>query len=649
MRKQPTPFSSFKLFRIRLTRGSALVGSLVMIGILAMVVGVMLSSSNSAIRQSRDRILYEEAYQAAVSGTHIARAYMINPEIAADWSGSGSIKSDLESIVDKAKDMNDKIITKTESGELGLYDSSLYSLSRYEVEQMPNLGTTEDGRQIVYNFPGSKNDPVASFKNDDGKEQFSYNIFADTPAEGNRNYVESVRITTPNFTANSETSHSLRECTFIIESRGVAEYAGTRKERVVLQRVLIYPNKPTAPLLSAGESIITRGGLDIQGSSHANVHWAPVLSQGNIAMDFLEKLTKNSLTNTWTLATVNGVGGKFNAAGIYTTNQYHNFTNQVVDKWLRWMSGENGQLMTSNNTVPLFQDLAGENVTDFFKQLADGDFNDAPNNLNMLNLTLGARYSEALTSLLSVNGYNGILSQTTTGETAGALVQHDPGVDQRINDFFGQMSYEELKQYAKDHNGYYVYDPGSKKIYDSTGKEMKRGLPDMKDQIPADTTYFDPLADNAMADRILFVDSPNQANDPGDLIPNPAFNGKVDLPDFWKGVMYVNGGIDLSGANSPGMVVRTPDQFKDYREDGSSESFNLKGISMDGIMICNGEALLGANVTIYGTLAAQGGVVLSGVPNIFYNAANGEGRLKDDESQSAEFRVIAGRLTEAAP
>lgn len=597
-----------------------------MVGILALAVGVMLSSSSTAVRSSRDRILYEEAYQAAVSGTHVARAWLIDPDMAHTQSGSGSIESDLKSLVDKAKTMNEQIIKDVKANKT----SNLMGTSRFTAAGFSLGSQLPDGRYVLYTFPNNGG-RVVNFINDPKNKKFTDNLFKGSPSGSLTNYVDMVRITTPG--TDATTSASLRETTFIIEARGIAEYAGKKKTRVVQQRVLVYPNEPTAPLLSSGEAILTQGGLVIGGSSHANVHWAPVLAKSNIDMPFLQKITK-SVSNkgvvNYTLDTKNGE--KFNGAGVYTDDP--NFKSNVMDSWLKWMAGTNGRLVARDGN--LYANLPSS-ITDFF---ASAIKNTSDSSLpTKSNVILSGYYSSSGTSM---NNPNGVYSTDNQGNTTGSLVERNPWVDQRVDSFFNEMNYAQLKAYAKSHNGYYYYNQNTSKLYDAAGTVVNQ-WPDMANQVSG--SPFDSLNSN-VSDRILFIDS--YANKDSSA-PTSPFSSAINLPTFWKGIVYVNGSVQGSGAgSSPDMIVRTPTQFKDFRENGSSSSYTIGRVVLDGILVCQGVASFQGNTAIYGTLAAKNGIDFVGTPSIFYNSANGEGRLKDDDSQVAEYRIIAGRMYETA-
>jgi hypothetical protein len=606
----------------------------------------MISSSNRAIMGSRDKILYEEAYQAALAGTHVARAWMIDPELAGEMTGHSTIKGEIEKLVWRGMQMNDEILFDRARDDTQFLQGTT---ERFTAKPAYfTLGETLDGgRQVLYDFPGDS--PIVSFINDKENKRFSDNLFHGTPTKGHRHFVERIRITTPPMDAS--TSVSLLECTFVIESHGVAEYAGTRKERVVHQRVLIHPKRPGGALMSAGEAIITKSGMTIKAKSHANVHWAPVLAKGDITMAFLNKLTKTPNgdgTVSWNLSTLSGVGDtKYNGAGAYTADRSWNVN--VMDEWLQWKTGAkivatDGTSLFSAITPP--SDVNGNpiEVGDFFAQVKEKTFSAGPNLLEADSLSLGGSFAASGTSMGTPNGVFNETPDDESGDTKyqGSLVQNDLKVNDQVDAFFATMNYAELKAYAKNHNGYYYYDGAV--LYDGAGKVVTSDkYPDMGKEIPKGT-ILDPLLPTAVQDRILFVDS---AADKNSMEPNNPFPSTMKMPDFWKGVVYINGSIYSSGTGmGESLLIRTPKQFADYREYGTSTSYQRDQVLVDGILMCNGVADLGGNASIYGTLAATGGVALGGTPSIFFNSANGEGRMKGDQSMSSDFRLIAGKLYE---
>src|SRR5690606_9129209 len=112
-------------------KASAIIGALVMAGIMAMAVGVMLSSSNTAIRRSGEKIAYEEAYQMALAGTHVARAWIIDPELASSMAGSADAKTELDSLIQKATAMNQDIAADIEARLKANPNDSLAGLNLY--------------------------------------------------------------------------------------------------------------------------------------------------------------------------------------------------------------------------------------------------------------------------------------------------------------------------------------------------------------------------------------------------------------------------------------------------------------------------------------------------------------------------------------
>ncbi len=648
MQKLLTPSCNYKSQR----RGTALVGALVSVGIITMIVGIMLSSSNTAVRASRDKILFEEAYQAAVSGTHVARAWIIDPELGADMAGNGNIETELTAIVNAAKKMSEDVI----ESNYALADASPSQAKSTWFSNIGNATPLSDGRYVLYTFPQNAG-RVASFENGKDNKQFNTSLFQGGSASDLKNYVDMVRITTPG--TSDETTCSLRQTSLIIEARGVSEYAGTKKERVVQQRVLVYPNDTGIPLLKSNAAIITQAGLTIGGSSHINVHWGPVLAKEDLELLGMTLTKPTDPTLPWSLAPSYDTFKKYNGAGTYTYNLPDFTGTEVVDEWLSWETGVAGRLMADSGADPLFKDVAlapGQQITDFFAQLVNGDFAALNPGLTPTELHLDGKYELAGTSLDSPENYNGILTETEeAGTWQGALVQGDPAVDAAVDEFFAANNYAKLKAYAIDHNSYIRItaagmvnavgnplwvDPATKQMSDVRQSNSWKRLTDleqisMESLVPPD---YDPLTNTTLDDRLLFVDSEGQSPDApisGVVTINPKF--------FWKGIMYVNGSLDSGGAgDAPTVILRTPDEYLDESLPGHAVSSML----VEGILIVNGTVTSRGNMTIYGTLAGKGTIDLGGTPSIFYNPANGNGRIKDTDPEASLIRLIAGRLYE---
>jgi len=673
MVKLPLPYSFFRNNR----RGSAIIGALVMTAILALSIGIMLSSSRTAIQRSADRIAYEEAYQTALAGTHIARAWLVNPELAGDMLGgtsvaaasigsdgavtlamnqqntarislvsndmagtmatasASSVESDLETIIQKAVAMNQQIMEDVKNGN---YTDMYGPAVRFG--DLVKSTTLSGGRKLVYNFPGS---PIVSFDSRPGQKGVTFNGAA---AGGNKSYVEWVRLTTPG--TDNVTSASLRETTFIVEAKGVAEYAGVKKERVVQQRVLIKPNEPQNPLIGANEAILTQQFISVKGESSANIHWAPVLSQMDLNLDFISQITdatKNGVRNI----TLNLNKQKANIAGarVYESGNGSAF-NGYLDEWLQYKTGVNGRLMagaSGNSNVPMFGAITGGSYGsaqefDFFKELANGTFGTGTS-INNLVLSYsggggegwqGTNYGSNQTDVTSVNNPNGLFDPDNG--YAGSLVQGDDAVDERVEEFFTEMSYDALRAYAEAHASYYTWD-GTNLTNVATGKIE---TPTMK---MANTS--DPLSPAAPSDRILFVDSPAKSQD-------APFGEAFTIPGFWKGVVYANGPMKFPGSSGAQTVqMRSPIQFQEFRagKTPSTSVLSHSKVILDGIVICNGSVDMstGGGV-VYGTVAAKGGVKVGANFSIFYNPANGEGRLRDTSSEWQPYNLVAGKLYE---
>src|SRR5690606_23157868 len=79
---------------------------------------------------------------------------------------------------------------------------------------------------------------------------------------------------------------SLSDVAIIIESKGICNISGRKKERIVQERVLIYPQLDEIPVIGAAASILSGGDLDV--TANLDVAWGPVLAVGDIKLPKLE-------------------------------------------------------------------------------------------------------------------------------------------------------------------------------------------------------------------------------------------------------------------------------------------------------------------------------------------------------------------------
>lgn len=629
-------------------KASAIIGALVMAGIMAMAVGVMLSSSNTAIRRSGEKIAYEEAYQMALAGTHVARAWIIDPELASSMAGSNAAKSNIDTLIQKATTMNQDIAADVEARLKANPDDKLAGLNLYGTQRFSDAGISfekslADGRNVVYTLPVK---PMLNLPASTEGDQFSDNLFSDDIDDGNKNYVEWVRITTPGTTA--ETSASLRECTFIVEAKGVSEVAGKKKERVVQQRLLVKPNEPANPLIGATEAILTDSIVSVKGNSSANVHWGPVLAKGDLNLDFIDPISVSESNGNVNFG-ISFNKDKANIAGarVYESGNGNKF-NGFMDKNLQWKTGVNGKLMAGakgNSNTPLFKNVSAKfplvSLTefDFFAEMGAGTFGGAEGSMAQLT-TLDSRfsgtdYATGEQTKTSANNGNGLFEYNADDNSyTGALIQGSAEVDERVDSFFNEMNYETLRAYAEDHAAYYIWENGTLTNV-ATGET---GLNPMNMG-----NNSDPLSPNAPPDQMLFIDSPAQD-------PTKPFTQAFKLPGYWKGVIFVNGPMEFPGGGQGESVqMRSPEQFMDYRANRTptTDVKSSDKVLADGIIICNGVASIdtGGGI-IYGTLAAKGGVGVGANFSLFYNPANAEGRLRDTSKEAQPFGLIAGKLYE---
>lgn len=688
------------------SRASALVGALVMVAIIGFSVGVMLLSANRSIRVSREKIMYEEAYQAAISGTHLVRAWLIDPDLMAGMTGGGGGGATAESPsligpepVMTASVESQQVLPDTVFGAgagffgLGGNSNSLQGVqlaaagggsgttggssgssaqSKIEklMEQANKMGqdilenyaladltpaqtvakwfpTAEgtqlaDGRIVLFSgFPKNASGAIASLNRTKDGPNKNKSIFQASQEE-KPNYVADLRITTiaPNESGNG----ALRRSSFVIESKGAAVYAGTKKERVVQQRVLVYPQKTVDPLLSTNEALILNGSYTFNGNSHALVNWAPALAKGDMKLVKFFSIGKKG--NDYVV----DAGNKVNA-GRVTPNDGK--ITGVTDYWLKWMTGQNGRLLSGD--TPLFSGLPS-GISDFFTELYTGRIPGiTPDTVKFAGgykpVTSYTPPEPGSKGDPKTNPLRGLVDLDKEGNQVGSLVQGSKAVDERIDNFFQRdADPEALKRMAvaagtyikwssagyfvnSDNQALYVDNTGGLSPYSSSGALLRSvSQLSMTKLIKDKSGPVSIHSREAIPDRILYIDKPGQS---------------VDLSGFfWKGIMYANCNIMGNGKGDADLYVKDPDQYQSDPFDIEKKRHTLEGVFLDGILIVNGTVNLGGNMTIYGTLATTRNLDLNGTPNIYYNSANGTGRMQKPTEEPQEQRVIAGRITE---
>jgi len=651
-----------------------------MVAILFMAIGSMLYVTNATTRSSRDKILYEQAYQAAIAGTQVARAWLIDTSKAGTMTNDSTVSTSLDSLRSAFVTLNQEIV-----------DTSYTAAAKTPSQIVSYLGTKgftaagtgiSNGRKLLYKFP-TKSGRVVAFPAAPAKTQFTDNLFHGNVTNGLSNYVSELDLTTIG-TSGTVDYGSLREVSMIIESHGKATLGGVTKERVIHERVLIYPQKKGPPLISSNAAIMSRYNIYVNGSkgktnSHFNVHWAPVMAAGNIEMLELT-LTKGSKNGkpSYELG-ANNQGSKANAAGL----QGHD--NQVdplpTDKWLKWQAA--GDLLDSGDNnffAPLYDGnstLASSNVGDFFQQVLAGtftasiglspstlqlgsDFDPAINGANWLNTTSKTPYTGGAGSDF---GLYGLAAGNTYTSGSGSLMQHSQAVADAVNAFFSQLQYDTLKAYAIDHNGYirpnsatnptafygpngsllYVDNTTHHLTYSSSNSTKLTGLGqlDMTKLIPSSMSEPYDTSDPSfpVADQILFVDNFDNAysSDPNKASPNYQLDSF-----FWKGVSYICGDVDFGNSGGVSLKIKSPDQFNGL----VSGYETMDKCHLDGIMICNGNVSGNGGYSIYGSLAGRDGVTFNGNTRYFYNTQNSLGRLQTGSQSLKDFRLVSGRIYE---
>ena len=645
--------------------------TVVLTGILIMAVGVMLYAARNTVRNSRDKVDYEQSYQTALSGVQMAKSWMYVPATAATMFTNGStVRADVEGMTSCAVDLCKAIITTnslanlTESQMVSSYFSGKNGFTAANT-------TLTDGRRVIYNFPLT-NGKVLGFINDLASSP-SNSI---TKAPGGLSYVSKLRVTTPYLSASSP--DLLKNVTVIVEAEAKTAGLGNPKTRWVQEKVLIYPflkgqagqsyvpavpGNP-APTASSGAAIIGGGGISFAGSSHSNVAWGPTWAKGSV-----------KLLNLSFDAPSGQNGPKFTAGNkLFISGVADPFN--ITDKWTKWQAGTGGLLYDDKDKL-IFPSagINGVGVVDFMSQAWQGLFNGASTKYNpattgnytmtgfayTANSTLGAPAAPTTQGAASVFGVysdSPAYGQTLRPQGGGFLVQNSSIVTSRIDDMISNtLSYTAWKNFAIS-RGRYIRPPasGSQFLNDlnqplyvkadpnnpnlkvlttnSSGATAFTSLKQisMNNLVPQNGNIdTNPYSTGFVLDQVLFLDTP-QGTINGTM-KDYNLNSSDDF--FWKGLLYVNGNLNTSGGGAfPSIRGKNPDEYATDAY-GVSTGHMISNCYMDGILMVRGGMTRTGNAAVYGTLVAVGqgaanAVDGSGSPDIYYNTRNKFGLFQAD-------------------
>lgn len=555
---------------------------------------IMLSSVSGAVRRADDRIAYEECYQVAMAGLATTKAWIMRPGQAQAQLGY-SASQKFEALTSGALALSDFVRNNrnNEAALRGLSNDSIVQTYFMPFDSSFGGGATlADGRRVLLELPNTQAaSGVVYFMNDTNSTPTG-SIFS-LGQGGTRSMVRRVRVTTPCRSTAATNGDDLRRVSLIIESEAVTNPVGVAKRRVVQQRLLLVPNEAQPGKRITG--VVAGGAIDPAGQSSLNVHWAPVLAKGNIHLLDCGPLQNDTTNHQLALS----VGHKFYGAGTDPDDT----PNVGMEKWLRWQSAETLYSGNGGNTVPVFGNISGVQVTDFYSQLMAGQFG----GYSADSIQLQGLYAEARTT---VRNASSVLYDTNAGGSfemgSGALVQHWSQVAQTVDSIIrNEFDYNTWKLYAQS-DGFYLR-KSSNKYVDASGSSVR--LSDLSMWHLVDGTNT-----SAVPDRCLFIDAP------GDTVQIPS-------GFFWKGLIYINGNVDYPGTNARFVVrMKNPDE---YAQDptGLTTGRDISGAFLDGALFASGNVSRSGSGAIYGTMVIGGTYTGGGNPCIYYNSRLKNGGL----------------------
>ncbi|MCX7626020.1 MAG: hypothetical protein N2Z21_07405, partial [Candidatus Sumerlaeaceae bacterium] len=367
------------------SRGSALVVTLILIGVMFFVTGLMVLHVRDLSRSSLNKMLYEEAYHAAMSGLAATKSWLMNPTIAKQQVGN-TIGEKLEKITSGGLALSNYVRANRDNTTL-LDNMTVSQIVSYFTNFDASFGsgqTLPDGRQVLYEFTGTGG-KVIHFRNDSFQNP-TEKLFM-SGGDGARAYVTRIRITTPYRSSGLSAAgpyykDDLRKVTLIIESEGQVLGPPRSKTRIVQQKILLVPgvDQINQPLLASSAGLMSGAIVTAGGTSSLNIHWGPILSSGPIHLLGLSPLTiPNKAGTPYQLS---AASNKFVGAGVGT------------EKWVKWQTSDKLYFKQGSNVTPVFPDtLNGVQVTDFFVQVLNGVFNTGTKPLVPATLQLGGDYN----------------------------------------------------------------------------------------------------------------------------------------------------------------------------------------------------------------------------------------------------------------
>jgi len=669
-------------------RGSALLITLTMCGIILITTASMLFSVRTMVRSTDDRLAYEECYHAALAGVASAKGWIYNPNYAKAHLGP-TLGTKFQHITSGSIELAKDVVTKLtqQASQETLDNISTQYITNWWTDIDSSLGTgplLPGGRRVLYDFTVT-GDMLVKMRRD-APDMNTQSVYGGDNNDV-RSYVSRIRITTPFRNADGFKADNLRQVTLIVEATATTRGVGRPKTRTVQQKLLIVPEEDSSPVLGPLSGVAFGGGaITVQGASSLNVRWAPVWCKGNMQLLqlALTKVLDGGGNFSHFLLTAGTGSSKFIGAGVTSDGMY--------EKWLRWQTAG---VITDTNGNPTFAPLeahSGKLVKDLFHQLMntgqtvstwnpnDGPeaTNPQPANLPLPDITqnqfkLAGGYNWTATSgqWAHPGTGQGILFDPpnssniygSAGDLKSAFVQKDSSMINKIDNLLDtQLNYTTWKEFAIQKGGYarpvlsnngsvsYFVNQQGQRLYVTPNKTLTTsssgnsaftsiGQLSMYNLVPQGGSAT-PFNTSKISDRVLFSDTVQGT-------PNGT-KATIETGSnfFWKGLLYLQANLKTTGVGAGQQVLmKNPDEFL-QDPTGNTTGAPRGSCYLDGVVYVDGSLDRNGNGCIYGSLMCRGGYGGGGSPDIYYNSRNGRGLFQDVKDKKSIRAIIPGPIAE---
>lgn len=676
-------------FKTRLNKGSALVLTLMLSGILAITVAVMLYMVTNLSRTTNDKLAYEEAYHVARAGLAVSKAFLQAPSYANAYLTTGSVEANaFQAMTNGSIDLatwareDYSLVDSEDEAALAYTTGFPDKTTGYDLTDPSGGRPTGDGRKVLWTWHAGSDwedteGKVVKFGNDARTDEPAGAIFGADDGSEVRGYVSRVRFTTPYTGSTTYDADNINSVTIIAEAEAIVKGTGKPKRRILQQKFRIVPNTSDVlgfkiPPLGSGQAIISGGSVTVGGASSLKVHWGPVWASTSLELLGLNPLS--IVGNKMAIVADN----KFYGSGIADTTYGGTVPGVIplVEKWLRWQTAGTLTAKPSvGNAAPMFPaNIGGVPVIDFFSQLQAGEFKYTVGGVETAytvnDLTLSGDYKVDP----KLHGGNGVFWDADPEQNGGlppigtgALVQH-PDIAKLVKYMTDEaLNYNIWKFYAIAMNGYAK--PKSGGGFTNADGDTLYLTADNPPTLTTENTGkpFTSLKDITMAgsvnqsngsanfgdtshirDRILFIDTPEGTSN------GTPVNLKVVAKDnfFWKGLFYLNGSMEVSGQGAaPTIRGKNPDQYAaNPRDNSDAATHDIANCIMDGILFVTGSFGNTGNPRVYGSMVSKVGQTGTGTPEVFFNTRLKAGLFQDAYINPAtvveKFAVITGPMVE---